>query len=306
MIENDPEKKLINRLPAVEGKYLTDVPLKKHTWFGVGGPAEIMFLPKDAADLCTFLRNKPADVPVFIVGGGSNLLVRDGGIAGVVIKLDTPYFKQCAVEGKNLTCFAGMRNMQLQKILLENNIGGLEFLCSVPGTPGGLVRTNAGCFGKSLSDVLIAAEIVDGTGNRRKISPDELNLSYRHSSFPADWIIVSVTLRGTDTPSAEIRKILDEQKAYRLKNQPCNARTAGSTFKNPEGMRAWELIKRSGCADLAVGGAKVSDKHCNFLINTGTATAEDIENLGDLIVETVKKETAVTLEWEVKKVGERK
>lgn len=305
MTKPDQEKKLIDFLPKVRGSYQIDAPLKKHTWFGVGGPAEVLFVPEDLDDLSSFLKQKPADVPIFVIGGGSNLLVRDGGISGVVIKLDSPFFKQCIVEGKNLTCFAGMRNVQLANILLKNHIGGLEFMCSIPGTPGGAVITNAGCFGKCLKDVLIEATIIDGKGDQRKVLPDELHLSYRHSAFPSDWIITSIKLNGEDSSAETIRKILDEQKEYRQKNQPYNAKTAGSTFKNPEGLRAWELIKKSGCAELAVGGAKVSEKHCNFLINSGTATAADIENLGDLIVRTVERETSVKLEWEIRKIGKK-
>lgn len=300
------DNSLITRLPRCRGRYLQNEMLCKHTWFGVGGPAEIMFLPQDEQDLSFFLQNRPTDTDICVIGGGSNLLVRDGGISGVVIKLDTPYFKNILVESGTLTCFAGVKNVQLQKTLLQNSLGGLEFICSIPGSIGGLIKTNAGCFGKSISDVLVSARIMTGSGQIKNVHPQDLGLTYRNSSFPQDWIILSVTMRTEKSSADQIRQILLEQKEYRQKKQPYNVKTAGSTFKNPAGQRAWELIKKSGCDSLAVGGARVSEKHCNFLVNDGNATAEDIEKLGDKIVAEVKKHTSVTLEWEVKKMGVRK
>ena len=303
MFEGLFHKSITDILPEVRGKYLKHVPMSKHTWIGVGGPAEVMYIPADIDDLRHFLINRPHNLPLSVIGGGSNLLVRDGGIPGVVIKLDSPYFKQIKINDNSITCFAGLNNAELKKIFLANNIGGLEFLCSIPGRIGGSIKTNAGCFGKSISDVLISADIIDDTGELKTVYPVDLKLSYRSSLFPDDWIIISITLKTEQSSADQINKILNEQREYRLKNQPYNEKTAGSTFKNPEGLRAWELIKKSGCANLHVGGAKVSEKHCNFLINTGKATAADIENLGNAIVDKVKKETSITLEWEVKKIG---
>ena len=303
MFDNLFHKSLIDILPQVQGKYLKNVPLSKHTWFGVGGPAEVMFLPKDTDDLKHFLVNKPYNIPVSIIGGGSNLLVRDGGIPGVVVKLDAPCFRRHEIGDGIIKCYAGLKNIDLKKIFLTNNIGGLEFLCSIPGHIGGSIKTNAGCFGKCIGDVLVSAEIMDNGGNLQTVFPEDLKLSYRNSLFPDDWIIISVTLRTEYSQAEQIAAIIDEQKEYRIKNQPYNQKTAGSTFKNPEGLKAWELIKKSGCADLRIGGAKVSEKHCNFLINTGKATAEDIEKLGDAIVKKVKEQTSITLEWEIKKMG---
>lgn len=230
-------------------------------------------------------------------------MVRDGGVPGVVIKLDSPYFKQVKINDNTITCFAGLSNADLKKHFLANNIGGLEFLCSIPGRIGGSIKTNAGCFGRCISDVLISADIIDDTGEVKTVYPADLKLSYRNSLFPDDWIIISITLKTEKSTAEQISKTLSEQREYRLLHQPYNEKTAGSTFKNPEGLRAWELIKKSGCADLQVGGAKVSEKHCNFLINTGKASAADIENLGNMIVEKVKQKTSITLEWEVKKMG---
>ncbi len=303
MFEGLFHKSITDILPEVRGKYLKHVPLSKHTWFGVGGPAEVMYIPQDIDDLRHFLLKRPHNLPLSVIGGGSNLLVRDGGIPGVVIKLDSPYFKQVKISDNAITCFAGLSNADLKKHFLANNIGGLEFLCSIPGRIGGSIKTNAGCFGRCISDVLISADIIDDTGEVKTVYPADLKLSYRNSLFPDDWIIVSITLKTETSTAEQISKTLNEQREYRIKNQPYNEKTAGSTFKNPEGLRAWELIKKSGCAELQVGGAKVSEKHCNFLINTGKATAADIENLGNMIVEKVKQKTSITLEWEVKKMG---
>ena len=299
-------RSLIDILPKVRGKYQKDVPLSKHTWFGVGGPAEVMYHPQDAEDLSLFIRTKPYNLPTCIIGGGSNLLVRDGGIPGVVIKLDSAAFRKITVEDNLITCGAGVKNAELKKIMLEHELGGLEFLCSIPGVIGGSVKTNAGCFGSEVKDVIAKATIINGAGEIKEIGVEDLLLSYRSIFFPVDWIILSLTLKATPTPAEEIRKKLEEQKSYRLKKQPCNAKTAGSTFKNPEGLRAWELIQKSGCKDLSVGGAKVSEIHSNFLINTGNATAKDIETLGETIIQRVKQKTSITLEWEIKRLGIQK
>ncbi|MBQ2811291.1 MAG: UDP-N-acetylmuramate dehydrogenase [Alphaproteobacteria bacterium] len=303
MFAHNDKTQLTDILPQVRGKYLKDVKLSKHTWFGVGGPAEVMFIPQDLDDLCHFLKAKPYNIPVCLIGGGSNLLIRDGGVSGVVIKLDSPYFKRLELHTHSITCYAGLKNIELKKVLLDNNLGGLEFLCSIPGCIGGSIKTNAGCFGRCIKDVLISATIVNSLGQIKEVMPEDLQLSYRNSFFPDDWIIVSITLKTEYAPKEEIAKILEEHKQYRIKNQPYNQRTAGSTFKNPQGLKAWELIKKSGCADLQIGGAKVSEKHCNFLINTGTATAKDIEDLGETIIKKVKQKTSITLEWEVKRMG---
>ncbi len=294
---------LVKLLPEVKGKYLCNVPMSKHTWFAVGGPAEVMFFPEDDDDLSWFLKAKPYNLPICVVGGGSNLLVRDGGIPGVVIKLDSPYFKRWSSGEGEITCGAGMRNADLKKIMLENKLGGLEFLVSIPGHLGGAVKTNAGCFGRELKDVLVKATIVNGDGEIREVPAADLSLSYRSSVFPDDWIITALTLKVEPKAPEETLQIINEQKNYRIKVQPHNVKTAGSTFKNPEGLRAWELIKKAGCADLHINGARVSDKHCNFLVNAGGASAHDIETLGETIVQRVKEETSITLEWEIKRMG---
>lgn len=294
---------LIKILPEVRGRYLQNISLARHTWFGVGGNAEIMYIPEDTEDLAHFLRNKPRNVPLCIIGGGSNLLVRDGGVPGVVIKLDSPHFKKVTVGDGVITCGAGFRNTDLKKYLLRNKLGGLEFLCSIPGVIGGSVKTNAGCFGREVGDVMLQAEIINGEGKIQTVNAKDLGLSYRSSLFPEDWIILSITFKTEPATEEEISRKLEEHRQYRRERQPYNQKTAGSTFKNPEGLKAWELIKKSGCAEMSVGGAKVSEKHCNFLINTGNATAKDIETLGEMIIQKVRQETFITLEWEIKRLG---
>ena len=293
-------------LPEVRGTYQKNEPMAKHTWFGVGGPAEIMYHPADTADLKHFLQNKPDNIPVYTVGGGSNLLVRDGGILGVVIKLDNKKFQQIETGDGWIKCGAGLHNTDIQKTLINKELGGLEFLCSIPGVIGGSIKTNAGCFGTEIKDVMISAEVINGIGEINTLMPEDFNLSYRNSFFPEDWIILSITFKAHPDTKENIKQKLTEQKKYRQSHQPYNAKTAGSTFKNPQGLRAWELIKNAGCADFRVGGAKVSEIHNNFLINENNATAEDIEQLGEKIIACVKEKTSITLEWEIKRLGIRK
>lgn len=297
---------LIKMLPEVRGKYIENVRLDKHTWFGVGGPAEVLFLPEDSEDLKLFLMRKPSAVQVTVIGGGSNLLIRDGGIPGVVIKLDSPKFQKIEFNDNELTVGAGLKNSELKKEFIKRGFGGLEFMCSIPGRIGGLLRTNAGCFGRSVADVFVKAVIMNDWGEIYEVGAEDFNFSYRSSMFPENWIVLEATFRGFQSNEDDVKKILDEQSVYRKEHQPINKRTGGSTFKNPEGLAAWKLIKESGCGELKVGGAEVSDVHCNFLINNGNATAEDIEKLGDLIIEKVKEKTAVTLEWEVRRMGVKK
>ncbi|MDD4555790.1 MAG: UDP-N-acetylmuramate dehydrogenase [Alphaproteobacteria bacterium] len=301
------KKSLVDILPEVKGKYIENAPLSRHTWFAVGGPAEVLFVPKDEEDLKFFLKNKPYNVPVTLIGGGSNLLVRDGGIPGVVIKLDSPYFRKHYVnQDRTITCFSGKRNVELKKVILECELAGIEFLCSIPGAIGGCIKTNAGCYGTEVKDIIQSAKIIDGMGNEKIIGVEDLKLSYRNSLFPDDWIIISITFKTKKDSRENIQKTLDEHRKHRTEKQPYNKKTAGSTFKNPAGVRAWELIKKSGADKFSVGGASVSDKHCNFLINNGTATAKDIETLGEKIIQQVEKETSITLEWEIKRVGVNK
>lgn len=297
---------ILESLPEVRGKYIENAKLAKHTWFGVGGPAEVLFLPEDADDLKAFMVRKPEGIPVTVIGGGSNLLIRDGGIPGVVVKLDAPAFKQITFNGTEVTVGAGLKNSDLKKALVDNGVGGLEFICSVPGRIGGLLRTNAGCFGRTVSDVFVKAHILNDWGNVYETTAEDFNFSYRSSLFPDDWIVLDATFKGEKAAPEEIKKIMEEHSEYRRSHQPINQKTAGSTFKNPDGLQAWKLIKEAGCAGMKVGGAEVSPMHCNFLINRGKATAADIEELGEAIIEKVKAKTAITLEWEVRRMGVKK
>lgn len=297
------ENNIINKLPHVAGEYKSNELLKKYTWLNVGGPADVMFFPKDKEDLQKFLLEKPADIDVFVLGSGSNLLVRDGGISGVVVNLKSSSFNKIKIADNIIQCGAGLKNSFLKKIMIENEISGLEFLCSIPGSLGGALRTNAGCFGSEISNVLQSATVIDSAGRIFTVENKDFNFSYRKSDFPSDWIILEVCLKGIKSAKEQIISTIETNAEYRKKNQPQNVRTAGSTFKNPKGYKAWELIKNSGAADFKVGGASMSSKHCNFLINDGTATASDIEHLGNNIINAVKDKYGVELEWEIKIIG---
>ncbi len=288
----------------VKGKVLFEADLKKYTRLRLGGRADVLFFPKDVEDLRCFLQKKADNTKYFILGGGSNLLIRDGGIRGVVIKLNAPYFKKIVCKEDALTCLAGVSNFALKNVLIKNGLGGLEFLCSIPGTTGGLVKTNAGCFGSCLSDVLIKALVMDKKGNVREVSKEEFHFSYRSSDFPSDWIVLALTLQTQKDTPEHIAEVIQTQFAYRKEHQPVTLRTAGSTFKNPKDNAAWKLIKDAGCADFCINGAKLSQKHCNFMEIAGACTAADVEALGEKIIQTVQKKTGIRLDWEVERVGE--
>ena len=291
-----------NKLPSVRGEYIFNEHLYKYTWLNVGGPAEVMFFPQDEKDLQYFLQNKDENIPVFILGGGSNLLVRDGGIEGVVIKLQSPAFATLKLSGDKLYCGAGVKNFALQKIIAEKGLGGLEFLCSIPGSLGGAVRGNAGCFGREIADVLLFARVMDMRGNITEMRCDDFNFAYRHSSLDDGHIVLEVCLQAEISDKEKVKKKIADNLQYRKEHQPQGIKTAGSTFKNPQGYRAWELIKNSGAGNIVIGEAKMSPQHCNFLQNEGKK-AKDVENLGEQIIATVAEKTGVTLEWEVRIVG---
>lgn len=297
----------IGKLPSVNGIYKANEPLKKYTWLNVGGPADVMLFPAKIEDFTDFMRNRPQGLPVTVIGAGSNLLVRDGGVDGVVIKLNCREFTAHErITGELYSFGAGLLNGKLKKILPEKELGGLEFISSIPGTIGGLLRTNAGCFGSEISDVFEKALAVDGKGNLITVKKEDMHFSYRHSDFPSDWIFISVVFRYEKKSGAEILKIINEHETYRKEHQPQGIRTAGSTFKNPEGYKAWELIKQVGGCELKIGGACFSQKHCNFLQNDGTATAADIESLGEEIRRRVKEKFGINLEWEIEIIGRKK
>ena len=297
--------RLIDRLPTVRGRLTENAPLAGVTWFRVGGPAELMFRPADRDDLLAFLAAKPADVPVTLIGVGSNLLVRDGGVPGVVIRLGRG-FADIATDGLRVTAGAAALDITVAAVAADAGIGGLEFLSGVPGTIGGAMRMNAGAYGRELVDVLVAGEIVDGSGRLQRLPRDAFGFSYRHCALPADTIFLAATLEGSaDTPDS-IRARMTTIRTQREESQPIRTRTGGSTFANPRdgsGRKAWELIDAAGCRGLRLGGAQVSEKHCNFLINTGSATAADLEALGEEVRRRVREQAGVDLEWEIRRIG---
>jgi UDP-N-acetylmuramate dehydrogenase len=294
---------LIDRLPKPRGRLMADAPLGAQTWFRTGGPAEVLFRPADAADLSDFLKALPAGVPVTVLGVGSNLLVRDGGIRGVVIRLMRG-FTAITVEGNEVVAGAGALDLNVALTARDHALTGLEFLSGIPGTVGGAFPTNAGAYGGELAEVLVSAEIVDRSGTIRTVTPPELGLSYRHSTAPADWIFTSARLRATPGDPLAIARRIAEIESARAETQP-RSRTGGSTFANPPNLKAWELIDRSGCRGLRIGDAQVSEKHCNFLINLGAATAADIESLGEEVRSRVFKCSDVLLKWEIRRIGEK-
>ena len=293
---------LIDRLPKPRGRIAADAPLGPQTWFATGGPAEVLFRPADVEDLATFLSGLPADVPVTVLGVGSNVIVRDGGIRGVVIRL-LRGFTGITVEGHEVVAGAGAPDLNVALTAREHSLAGLEFLSGIPGTIGGAFPTNAGAYGAELTEVLISAEAVDRAGRVFSVMPKELGLSYRHSDAPADWIFTSARLRAAPGDQLAITRRINEIDTARAGSQP-RSRTGGSTFANPPGHKAWELIDSAGCRGLKIGGAQVSEKHTNFLINLGAATASDIEKLGEEVRRRVFDKIGVRLEWEIRRLGE--
>jgi len=294
--------RLIERLPKVRGRYDENAPIAPWTWFRVGGPAEVMFRPADRDDLAKFLAGKPADVPVTVIGAGSNLLVRDGGVKGVVVRLDRP-FAHIGVAGEEVRAGAMALGIKVSLTARDAGLAGLEFLSGVPGTIGGALRMNAGAYGREIKDVLIEAEALDAHGEIKRIPVAEMGFSYRHSGVPEDWIFTAARLQATRDDPAAIAKRMAEIGEIREDSQPVRTRTGGSTFKNPPGARAWELIDRAGCRGLTRGKAMVSDKHTNFLINIGGATAADLEGLGEEVRRRVRQTSGVMLEWEIRIIG---
>ena len=298
--------RLIDRLPGIRGRYRENADLARITWFRVGGHAEVVFRPADAEDLAAFLKARPADVPITVIGVGSNLLIRDGGVSGVVIRLGREFAKIDA-RGTEISAGAGALDSAVAKASAAAGIEGLEFLAGIPGTIGGALRMNGGAYGREIKDVVISADALAPDGTRQRLAPDALGFSYRECAVAKDWIFTGVHLKGTKGKPEDIDRRINEIQAARAETQPVRSRTGGSTFRNPGGAagepKAWQLIDRAGCRGLRRGGARVSDQHCNFLINDGTATAADIEGLGEEVRRRVKETTGVTLEWEIRRIG---
>lgn len=293
---------LIKHLPKTRGEMTPLVPMKDHTWFGVGGEAEVMFNPVDEDDLADFLRKTPMEIPIYPIGAGSNLLVRDGGMAGVVINMSV-HMNRASRDGNTLVVEAGMLDMDVARLAAKNGLTGLEFLIGIPGTIGGGLRMNAGAYGGEFKDVVKTATALDRNGKIHHATPDEMGMGYRHSNAPEDWIFTRATLRASSGIEADIRSSMKEIASSRGTAQPRGVRTGGSTFANPEGGKAWQLIDSAQCRGLKNGKAMVSDKHCNFLVNTGGATAKDIEDLAEDVRGRVKANSGVDLRWEIRRVG---
>ena len=289
-------------LPPVRGSITRDASLKEMVWFRAGGPTDVLFRPADAEDLAMFLAARPRDLAVQVIGVGSNLLVRDGGIPGVVVRLPAAFGK-IEAHGRRIRAGAAALDAAVARVAAEAGIAGLEFLRGVPGTIGGALRMNAGCYGREIADIFVEAVALDGDGNRHTLSAADMAFSYRKTQASEDLIFLEAVFEGTpDAPDA-IKARMEELAASREASQPIRAKTGGSTFKNPPGRKAWELIDRAGCRGLMVGAAQVSEKHCNFLINTGDASAGDIEALGEEVRRRVREKEGVALEWEIKRVG---
>jgi UDP-N-acetylmuramate dehydrogenase len=294
---------LAPRLPELRGRLAGNQMLADITWFRVGGPAQVLFVPADAQDLAYFLSNIPSDLPIAVIGLGSNLLVRDGGVSGVVIRLGRG-FAQVAVEpGHRIRAGAAVPDAKLARAAADAGIAGLAFYRGIPGSIGGALRMNAGAHGRETKDVLVEAQAVDRKGNLHTLTLPDMQMTYRHSGVPEDWIFTEALYQGSPGEQAAILKEMNEVAEYREANQPIKERTGGSTFKNPPGNSAWRLIDAAGCRGLRVGGAQVSGMHCNFLINDRNASAEDIERLGETVRARVKAASGHVLQWEIIRIG---
>ena len=290
-------------LPKVRGKLSADAPLAPLVWFKSGGNAQWLFEPADVDDLSDFLRDLDADVPVMALGLGSNLIVRDGGVPGVVVRLGKPFAKVERLDVTTLKCGGGASGILVSSSARDAGIAGVEFLRSIPGTVGGFVRMNGGAYGRETADVLVDCEVVLRSGQRKILGVEQLGYTYRHSELPEGAVVVSATFRGHIDEPAAIQAEMDRIAAAREESQPLRSKTGGSTFKNPPADKAWRLVDAAGCRGLRKGGAQVSEKHTNFLLNTGDATSADIEGLGEEVRAKVKAQSGVELEWEIQRVG---
>ncbi|WP_035692993.1 UDP-N-acetylmuramate dehydrogenase [Azospirillum halopraeferens] len=295
--------RLIDRMPACRGRLTADAPLASVTWFRVGGPAEVLFRPEDADDLAAFLTALPDDVPVTVLGVASNLLIRDGGIPGVTVRLGRA-FAEVEVAGTTIAAGAAALDVNVAAVARDAGLAGLEFLSGIPGTIGGAVRMNAGAYGSEIKDVLLSARALDRRGNAHSFSAEAMGFRYRGTAVPDDLIFVGAMLQGYEDEPIEIQRRMAEIAGQRGETQPVRARTGGSTFKNPPGGRkAWQYIEEAGCRGLRMGDAQVSEKHCNFLLNLGAASAADLEALGEEVRRRVRETCGVELEWEIKRLG---
>ena len=293
---------LRSKMPALRGRLVANQPLAELTWFRVGGPAQILFMPEDEDDLAYMLAHLPAEIPVTVMGLGSNLIVRDGGVPGVVIRLGRG-FGEIAIEDVRVRAGAALPDVKVARTAQEAGIAGLSFLRGIPGAIGGALRMNGGAYGRETKDTLIEARAVDRAGRVHVLGNADMHYAYRHCGAPDDYIFTQATFRGERGDPAVIAAEMDKITESREATQPIKSRTGGSTFKNPPGHKAWQLIEAAGCRGLRIGDAQVSDMHCNFLINLGKATAADIETLGEAVRRRVKEGSGIDLDWEIKRIG---
>ena len=294
----------VTTMPAVQGRLTPDAPLAPLVWFKSGGKAEWLFEPKDEQDLVAFLRELDRQVPVMALGLGSNLIVRDGGVSGVVVRLGKAFAKIDRVDQTTLRCGGGASGILVSSTARDAGVAGLEFLRGIPGTVGGFVRMNGGAYGREVSDILVSARLVLRSGEVVEWPLDQLGYTYRHSEVPAGAVVIEAVFRGSPGDPEAIGAEMDAIARAREESQPLRSRTGGSTFKNPPGHKAWALVDAAGCRGLTMGNAQVSEKHCNFLLNLGSATSAEIEALGEEVRRRVEAKTHISLEWEIQRVGE--
>ena len=293
---------LKSKMPTLRGRLMANQSLAELTWFRVGGPAQVLFIPEDENDLSYFLTELPAEIAVTMVGLGSNLIVRDGGVPGVSVRLGRG-FGEITVEGLNLRAGAAVPDVKVARAAQEAGIAGLSFLRGIPGSIGGALRMNGGAYDRETNDALVEARAVDRAGRVHVLANADMKFGYRHCGAPGDYIFTEALFAGTRGDPAAIAAEMEKITESREATQPVKSRTGGSTFKNPPGHKAWQLIDAAGCRGLRIGDAQVSEMHCNFLINLGNATAADIETLGETVRQRVKANSGVELEWEIKRIG---
>jgi len=289
-------------MPGLRGRLLPNQSLAELTWFRVGGPAQLLFMPEDEADLCYFLAQLPAEIGVTVIGLGSNLIVRDGGVPGAVIRLGRG-FGDVAVEGTRLRAGAAVPDVKVARAAQDAGLAGLSFMRGIPGGIGGALRMNGGAYGRETKDVLVEARAVDRAGCIHVLSNADMHYAYRHCGAPEDFIFTQALFAGERGDPAAIAAEMEKITESREATQPVKSRTGGSTFKNPPGHKAWQLIDVAGCRGLRQGDAQVSDMHCNFLINLGHASAADIETLGETVRRRVQEKSGIELDWEIKRIG---
>lgn len=303
-LQNNTLNHLVQQLPVVHGKYVFDAILAPFTWFQVGGVAQVLFKPRDSEDLANFIKNLTSNWQYFVLGAGSNVLIRDGGFDGVIIKLGRN-FSQITLEDDLLIAGAAALDRSVAMTALTYNLKGFEFLVTVPGSVGGAVAMNAGCYGSEIKDILAWVECVDDNGQIVRLAASQLEMQYRKANLPKGHIITKAAFYAEKGDKVEMQHKIQEYLKLREESQPTKCRTGGSTFKNTTTDKAWELIDKAGCRGIAIGNAKISDKHCNFMLNTGKATAADLEDLGELVRSKVHNNSNQNLEWEIIRIGKR-